>query len=701
MFQGTVTSTEDGAGVADVCVSNGREVVQTGGDGRFTLDQRPEDRFVFLTVPSGFASTGAFYRRVGEDDGYDFSLRPDPASATSEFSFVQITDIHLSVDGTRSISSELEADLAAVVEAVGDTAAFVVVTGDLTNRGTKPEFDAFLKGVEGLPLPLRTCIGNHDDNDANRHRYEEALGPAYYAFDYGGVHFVAYDGVGHEWRDPDHQEAWLQADLAAVGRDTPVVVLIHFPWGDWFYQRFRENNLIATFSGHWHCARVYPDGGTVHYNTPTFCFGGIDQSPRAYRFNTVKDGGLTSEIRALDANCRNASFSESGGDRHIGPAASPIPDEDWPLFRGSVSRCGRASADPAPSFSHAWTAPSGGGLHQGSPILLGDAIVVGTQNECRPNAAGLTALNAASGDRLWHHPVASSIKLAPAADGGRVFANTVTGEVVALSGSGESLWTYRLRDASERWIYSAPLAWRGRVYTGASAHFVSLDQETGAVDWLRDDLGTRDWIASYPSPAGSGDTLVLAFHGQALNLAALDARSGETIWVLEEEKVSRTNTTPVIGPDGAVYIVSGRTYVRAFDLSNGALKWASALDATRCAASPSLSNGNLFVPDGDGGLTALDASSGDVLWSWSSGPGLGSFSPYVRGGNGALSSPTTTDRFVFFGSADGHLHGLDADTGEAVWSHDLGVPTLSSPILSGNGLWVGSCDGMVHAFSAS
>ena len=70
--------------------------------------------------------------------------------------------------------------------------------------------------------------------------------------------------------------------------------------------------------------------------------------------------------------------------------------------------------------------------------------------------------------------------------------------------SGEEEGRYQIGDASRRWVYSSPLAWGGRVYTGVSSHFVALNQESGAVVWQRDDLGPDDWISSYASPAALG-----------------------------------------------------------------------------------------------------------------------------------------------------------------------------------------------------
>jgi len=236
--------------------------------------------------------------------------------------------------------------------------------------------------------------------------------------------------------------------------------------------------------------------------------------------------------------------------------------------------------------------------------------------------------------------------------------------------------------------------------------FVGLDQDTGDVIWRREDLGTRevrigrDWIASYPSPAAFEDVIVIAFYGELMNLAVLEAATGKTIWLNEEEKTHRVSTSPVIAPDGTIFVVSGRSCVRAFDIWTREIVWETPLEKTRCGASPALSGCRLLVPSGDGTVTALDPSDGLVLWEWESQEGLGSFTPYIRGGKGAVSSPAVSDQYLYLGSADGHLYALDVSSGSAVWSHDLGMPTLSSPILSGDGLWMGSCDGTIHAFRA-
>jgi 3',5'-cyclic AMP phosphodiesterase CpdA len=91
--------------------------------------------------------------------------------------------------------------------------------------------------------------GNHENFGIERHlslvspshplygkgMYRQRLGPNYYSFTHGGVHFVGLDSVdiadlwyyGHI--DPV-QLAWLRADLARLPAGTPVVTFNHIPF---------------------------------------------------------------------------------------------------------------------------------------------------------------------------------------------------------------------------------------------------------------------------------------------------------------------------------------------------------------------------------------------------------------------------------------------------------------------------------------
>lgn len=701
MIQGRIAVTGVGAPSWDasgILVSNGREVTTTTAGGSFELPRAPEDRFVTVTTPAGFDSDGPSYQRLTASSRYDFQLRVDAARGADTFSFVHITDIHL---GGHATAAEFREDLDRIYDEVGDETAFVAATGDLTELGTREAFAEYLEAVEGYPLPIYPGIGNHDDGDsvALGDHFNDALGPVYYSFDYGPVHFVVYDGVGHTWRVPDHQEAWVRANLDAVPSETPVVFFLHYPWGDTFYNRFRDDRVIASLSGHWHCCRVFRDGQMTHYNTPPLCFGGLDQSPGAFRFCTYRDGEVTSTI----LNSRRSVFSGTSFRPELSSpesfCAGPEPSSSWLQFRGDARRTGCTDSGPAPPLELGWKASAGGGIHLGSPVLTDGTLILGTQNEDVPESACVTALDATDGSIQWRRTVENSIKLSPAVHNDLCYVVTVTGEVSALSvATGEPAWNYALGNESERWVYSAPLVYDGLLYLGMSPHFACLDPGSGEVVWVRDDFGDRDWVASYPSPAGFEDAVVIAFHGVETNLVVVEKDTGKSVWENEEHKTFRISTTPVVAPDGSIYVVSGATLVRAFDVRTGTVLWKSDLSRTRCVASPALDGDRLYVPTGDGTLHALDPASGGEMWSWESGEGLASFNPYLRGGKGQCSSPLVVDDVVYFGSTDGHLYALDAASGNELWSHDLQVPSMSSPVVSGEGLWLASCNGMIHAF---
>ena len=52
--------TPDGTPLSDIQVSNGLDVTRTDPGGRYALPHRPDQRFVFLTVPAGYLPADSF-----------------------------------------------------------------------------------------------------------------------------------------------------------------------------------------------------------------------------------------------------------------------------------------------------------------------------------------------------------------------------------------------------------------------------------------------------------------------------------------------------------------------------------------------------------------------------------------------------------------------------------------------------------------
>src|SRR5438445_2360481 len=99
------------------------------------------------------------------------------------------------------------------------------------------------------------------------------------------------------------------------------------------------------------------------------------------------------------------------------------------------------------------------------------------------------------------------------------------------------------------------------------------------------------------------------------------------------------------------------------------------------SASPSVVDGVVYVGAWNGTMYALDAFSGQPLWTFD----INDPHPEDRGGlPGIQSSAAVVDGVVYFGAADANVYALDALTGALKWKHSLGNP---DPSVEGAHVW--------------
>ena len=110
------------------------------------------------------------------------------------------------------------------------------------------------------------------------------------------------------------------------------------------------------------------------------------------------------------------------------------------------------------------------------------------------------------------------------------------------------------------------------------------------------------------------------------------------------------------------------------------------------SASPSVVEGVVYVGSWNGTMYALDAFSGQTLWTFD----INDPHPENRGGlPGIQASAAVVDGVVYFGAADANVYALDALTGALEWKHALGDPDVegahvwSSPAVFNGKVYVG------------
>ena len=472
---GRVVWRESGEGVPGVLVSNGRDVVETKMDGSYSLPLPPRGEFLFITVPYG-ASCERFYQPVrtgaGVASSIDFLLDrldpEDPRACRKRISFLHLTDLHV----PRWVQAhELGADLASVARAhPASEIGFLAITGDLTDLGAGEEFEAYLEGIAHVPYPVHQVPGNHDyiqpEKDANYRKY---LGPPYYSFEAGPVHFICYDTPGeHDFRPDYLARAWLLENLRRVPEGRPVVILTHFPPDRSFLDAVKPFGVKAIFSGHWHGHRVYREGEILCLSTSSFTMGGIDYSPQSYRLATVEideDGRVavrSSTYHLTRDGAIPAHFpprEERGGPRDERPAS------------GGLTALWRQSLPERPALLAA-------------PIVAGGRILTSVESldEMR---GGVVALSKETGEIQWFAELGGMVKGSPAVSGEFVTATTLTGHIYCLNlADGSMVWQRQLDNPSERWIYHAARIFEGSVVAGSARRLVKARTRNWA-----DDLG--------------------------------------------------------------------------------------------------------------------------------------------------------------------------------------------------------------------
>jgi len=303
-------------GLPDILVSNGLKITVTDETGSYLLPR--EGHFVFITTPSDYTPTASWYKNLGETDCH-FGLKFTPEKNTQQFTFVQITDIHLDAIEEHKVFFEK-----ALREINKINPAFVIATGDLvleaervTISQAKEWYDIYSDSIKNLDVPVFNMVGNHDvvgihykkdistEPGYNKEMYRDYFGPAYYSFDWSSYHCVVLDPNefldGNQfYKIPDYQVEWLRENLS-YREGKPLLVFFHEPTISW-EDRTEVLNLLnqhttKMFSGHWHMDILIDSQGIPEQVTGALCgewWRGdcVDGSPCGYRLIQVDEENI-------------------------------------------------------------------------------------------------------------------------------------------------------------------------------------------------------------------------------------------------------------------------------------------------------------------------------------------------------------------------------------------------------------------------
>lgn len=198
------------------------------------------------------------------------SLAPPDAADESPFRFAVFADVQERIDDVQDIYVKMNED---------PSIRFALISGDLTQQGTRAQLERFQSEMKTLAFPCYSTLGNHELGTSDA-LYQEYYGRANSSFAFRGVRYTLLDSasatiapLAYDWLD-----GWL-----AEGAGHAHVVAMHIPpldpiggRGGGFASRAEANRLVnrladggvdLTFYGHVHSYYAYSNAGIPAYIT--------------------------------------------------------------------------------------------------------------------------------------------------------------------------------------------------------------------------------------------------------------------------------------------------------------------------------------------------------------------------------------------------------------------------------------------------
>jgi outer membrane protein assembly factor BamB len=169
-------------------------------------------------------------------------------------------------------------------------------------------------------------------------------------------------------------------------------------------------------------------------------------------------------------------------------------------------------------------------------------------------------------------------------------------------------------------------------------------------------------------------------------------------------------SSPAVAED-AVYIGSTAGILYAVDRGTGAEKWKFEIKS-RIASSPAVADGLVYFGAFDGNFYAIEAASGKLRWKFTTEGERQFTARHLHGFQPAaetmpdpwdcwLSSPAVWKGTVYFGSGDGDVYAVDAQSGALKWKFKTGDVVHASPAIADGIVFIGSWDSYFYALDAA
>ena len=373
--------------------------------------------------------------------------------------------------------------------------------------------------------------------------------------------------------------------------------------------------------------------------------------------------------------------------------------EDWPQWRGPDGRRISSERDLPTVWGRdtgvAWRTPLRG-LGVSSPIVSGELVFLTSQVGLGPLRPGGHPSLVRGGSRSSADEQPLGGRRAEGSGEGVIFLVSAFNRI-----NGQTVWEYEfpaegdLPQAHQKHNMASPspVTDGELVYAWfATGQLVALNMD-GRLVWQRHlarDYGPYEIVWGHSSSPVLYEGLIIlqSDHESGAYLLALDARTGEARWRADRGPALRSFSTPVVvaAPNGNELVVNANAGLDGYDPSTGEWLWhAEGHNEYPVASATYDEGGTVYTARGHragpylavklGGRGVVDESH--VAWRVATG------APYV-------SSILYYDGLIYMANGGGIVTAVDAATGDRVWQDRVGGIYSASPLAG---------DGKVYLFS--
>jgi outer membrane protein assembly factor BamB/predicted MPP superfamily phosphohydrolase len=477
---------------------------------------------------------------------FGFSQNGD---TSGNLKFVQLTDLHVSV------GNENDFLLQNIVKEINNSDnEFVVVTGDLTNRGADDELEQVHSILSQLKIPYYVISGNHETNWSGSAglTYKKIFGQDRFVFSKGDYIFIGFP-CGPYMKMGDgfvkHEDIlWLDKTLKDSLKNTNKKVLnfAHYPL-DNSVSNYKEvlavlekYPTVASFCGHGHTLKKYNfsglsgimgtsitsrDGKTKSYNEIIVSKDSISiyqkeiDKPGIFRFS-VPAAASKIEIPKEDSVAKLPFLKDFASIYSL-----PAFDKKNLYFANSI---GEVQSINLKNKSLNWKTQLANSIYF-TPIVLKNTLVIGTIE------GELLGFDTQSGKQKWNLPVGGVLVGSPIAEHNKIYTASSTAFICVDAVTGQLIWENKL---PQSYSQGTPLLQNDKIIFGTwDTYIYCLNKNTGKLIWKWNNGNTKQvlYSAGNVNIVSSKNRLYFVTPERFLTILAIE--TGETLLRTSKWKV--------------------------------------------------------------------------------------------------------------------------------------------------------------------